>query len=190
MTTRPRYGHFNWVAPLYDRVFRWLGHDTLFNHLQVEPGQVVLDIGGGTGRVAAALSGAGARLIVVDPSPGMLSQTLDKRLLAARAVAEHLPFATSSIDRIYIVDAFHHFADQTAAAGELVRVLRPGGRLVIEEPDLRKLAVKFLAVAEKMALMQSHFYSPPALAGLFSAAGASVIDVSVEGFNAHVVLSK
>ena len=190
MDTQPRYGHFNWIAPLYDRVFTWLDHNALFDHLQVGPGHVVLDIGGGTGRVAETLAETGARVIVVDPAPGMLAHARHKNLEAARAVAERLPFAANSIDRIYIVDAFHHFADQPAAARELVRVLRPGGRLVIEEPDLRRFAVKLVAVAEKVALMQSHFYSPPGLAALFSAAGAQVLGVSAEGFSAHVVLSK
>ena len=69
-------------------------------------------------------------------------------------------------------------------------MLRPGGRLVIEEPDLRHLAVKFVAVAEKVALMQSHFYSPPDLANLFAGAGGQVLDVTVQGWTAHVVISK
>ena len=175
---------------MYDRVFRYLDHDALFDHLQAEPGLLVLDIGGGTGRVAEHVAATGARVLVVDPAPGMLSQARAKALDAARAVAEHLPFANDSIDRIYVVDALHHFADQPAAVRELVRVLRPGGRLVIEEPDLRHLAVKFVAVAEKVALMQSHFYSPPDLASLFAGAGGQVLDVTVQGWTAHVVISK
>ena len=39
----------------------------------------------------------------------------------------------------------------------MLRVLKPGGRLVIEEPDIDTFAVKLVALAEKLALMRSHF---------------------------------
>lgn len=190
MKINSRHGHFNWIAPFYDRVFGSTNHDALFGHLAAEAGQLVLDIGGGTGRVAQRLRELGAQVIVVDPAPGMLRHAREKRLSAVRALAERLPFAADSIDRIYIVDAFHHFAHQGQAAIDLVRILRPGGRLVIEEPDLRRFSVKFIAVAEKAALMQSHFYSPSGLADLFAAAGAELVTITPDRISAHVVLTK
>ena len=50
-----------------------------------------------------------------------------------------------------------------ASIAELVRVLEPGGRILIEEPDLTLLAVKLVAVAEKLLLMESHFRTPEAI---------------------------
>ncbi len=190
MKIKPRYGHFNWIAPFYDFVFGEAHHDALFSHLQAEPGQLVLDIGGGTGRVAKRLADIDAHVMVVDPSPKMLDGTMEKGIPATRALAEALPFATSSVDRIYIVDAFHHFADQALAASELVRVLRPGGRMVIEEPDIQFWPVKGIAIAEKLALMQTHFMSPTDMAVLFGQAGAKVITIAPDRINAHVVLTK
>jgi len=190
MKLKARYGHFNWIAPVYDRVFGTMHHDVLFAHLAAEPGQTVLDIGGGTGRVSQRLAEIGAHVIVVDPSPQMLVHANARQVPAVRGLAEQLPFAEDSIERIFVVDAFHHFADQPLAAYELVRVLQPGGRLVIEEPDLRHLAVKGIAVAEKLALMQSHFYSPPDLAELFAKVGARVLSVTPDRVSAHVVLTK
>lgn len=190
MKIRSRYGHFNWIAPFYDRVFGRMNHNVLLSHLQAEPNQWVLDIGGGTGRVAQTLAKISAHVIVVDPSPNMLQGTRRKGLLATRALAEQLPFHTDSIDRIYVVDAFHHFADQPLAASEMIRVLRPGGRLVIEEPDLRRLSVKAIALAEKLALMQSNFYTPPDLATLFEAQGARLLAIDADQISALVVLTK
>jgi len=190
MKIRNRHGHFNLLAPIYDRVFGGMRHRLLFEYLDVQPGALVLDIGGGTGRVAQHVAEMGARVIVVDPSPVMLREAREKGLPGVRALAEQLPFPADSIDRILIVDAFHHFARQELAARDLTRVLKPGGRIVIEEPDLRFTATKALAVLEKAALMQSHFYSPPDLAALFEEHGAKLVDIVVERINATIVLTK
>ena len=190
MKIRNRHGHFNLIAPIYDRVFGGMRHQLLFEQLDVRPGNMVLDIGGGTGRVAQHVAAMGGQVIVVDPSPVMLRETRRKGLLGVRALAEQLPFPADSIDRILIVDAFHHFAHQAWAARDLVRVLKPGGRIVIEEPDLRFRATKLLAILEKAALMQSHFYAPSELAALFEAHGATLETILVEHINATIVLTK
>jgi len=89
------------------------------------------------------------------------------------------------------VDAFHHVCDQPQTVQELWRVLAPGGCLVIEEPDLRTFAVKIVAVAEKLALMRSHFLSPTDIAALFDFPGAEIrIETETEGFNTWVIVQK
>jgi demethylmenaquinone methyltransferase/2-methoxy-6-polyprenyl-1,4-benzoquinol methylase len=88
------------------------------------------------------------------------------------------------------VDAFHHFAQQELAAKELMRVLKPGGRLVIEEPDLRTKGTKLIAILEKMALMQTHFIAPPQMAELFARYGAQLVTITTENINAQIVLTK
>ncbi|NOX61032.1 MAG: methyltransferase domain-containing protein [Chloroflexi bacterium] len=190
LTHRPRYGHFNWLAPFYDRIFGAIGNEALFERLQVRSGDTVLDIGGGTGRVAHQLSTLEARVIVIDPSPKMLAHADAKGLPAVRSLAEQLPFASNSIERIFVVDAFHHFANQTLAAQEMVRVLTQNGRIVIEEMDLRHLVVKGVALAEKLALMQSHFYTPTDLAQLFVDAGATIVEIAPHNISAHLVFTK
>ncbi len=190
MKIRNRHGHFDLIAPFYDRFFGSMRHKPLFEHLDVQPGVLVLDIGGGTGRVAQHVAEKGGRVMVVDPSPGMLEGARAKGLPGVRALAEQLPFPANSIDRILIVDAFHHFARQEMAARDLVRVLKPGGRLVIEEPDLRYTATKLIALAEKLALMQTHFCAPPDMADLFQAQGAELITMVTENINATLVFTK
>ena len=190
MKIRNRHGHFNLIAPFYDRVFGSMRHDLLLQHLDARPGDLLLDIGGGTGRVAQHLAAAGVQVIVVDPSPVMLKAAREKHLPGVRALAEQLPFATESIQRILIVDAFHHFARQELAAQELVRVLKPGGRLVIEEPDLRTRGTKLIAILEKAALMQTNFIAPPEMAALFARHGARLVTITTENINAQIVLTK
>ncbi len=190
MKIRNRHGHFNLIAPFYDRVFGAMRHKRLLQHLDAQEGDILLDIGGGTGRVAQYLAASGVKTIVVDPSPVMLKATREKQLPGVRALAEQLPFATNSIQRILIVDAFHHFANQELAAQELMRVLSPGGLLVIEEPDLRTNGTKVIAILEKVALMQTHFMAPPEMAELFGDYGAKLIAIETENINAQLVLTK
>ncbi len=190
MKIRNRHGHFNLIAPIYDRIFGGMQHEQVFQHLDVQPGMIVLDIGGGTGRVARYVAQHRGQVIVVDPSPVMIREARRKGLPGVRALAEQLPFPTASVDRILIVDAFHHFAHQELAARELMRVLKPGGRIVIEEPDLRFFGTKIIAWMEKIALMQTRFLAPPDLIHLFEAHGAHLAALDSANISAIIALTK
>jgi ubiquinone/menaquinone biosynthesis C-methylase UbiE len=91
------------------------------------PHAAVAEIGCGTGRLLRELKRMApiARAVGVDPEPAMLAQApdLDLRL----GSAESLPLEDRSLDLAYLSLAFHLVADREAAAGELLRVLRPGG---------------------------------------------------------------
>ncbi len=166
---------FHCIAPLYDRIFRFTDPTKLLTLLELQPDHQLLDVGGGTGRVTHFLSEHVGRACIIDVSAGMLDEARAKGLCAYRGVAEHLPFPDGSFDRILIVDAFHHFQDWAWAAVELLRVLHPGGRLVIEEPDIRNGIIKLIALGERLLLMRSRFYAPRDLAGLFQTAGGRVM---------------
>jgi demethylmenaquinone methyltransferase/2-methoxy-6-polyprenyl-1,4-benzoquinol methylase len=122
----------------------------------------------------------------------MLRQAVGKDgLQPANAFAEWLPFPTGSFDRILMVDALHHVADQVRTARELMRVLAPGGRLVIEEPDIVHFPVKVVALAEKIALMQSHFLHPRRIQVLFQALGGrATVHTLPDNVNAWVLVIK
>jgi ubiquinone/menaquinone biosynthesis C-methylase UbiE len=165
---------FHWVAPFYDRVLRFSDPTKLLTLLGLEPDHRLLDVGGGTGRVTSFLAEHVTQACVVDASMGMLLQAREKGLCAYQGEAERLPFSDGSFDRILIVDAFHHFRDWPWAAAELMRVLNCGGRIVVEEPDIRYGAVKVIAFVERLLLMRSRFYAPVDLAELFGSAGGQV----------------
>jgi SAM-dependent methyltransferase len=179
--------HFDLVARFYDRVFNFLGPERLMNLLQARRSDRILDIGGGTGRVSQAFGGE-VVVVVCDPSPRMLREARRKEMIACRGLAEHLPFADEAFHRVVMVDTFHHLRSQHSAAGEMMRVLRPGGRLVIEEPDIRRWQVRLAALGERLLLMRSRFYSIADMGRAFEQAGACIV-AGEEGHDINVRLA-
>lgn len=159
--------HFDLLAPFYDRVIPFVRLDQIRRVLDLPCSGRLLDAGGGTGRVAEALRSYVDWAVVADVSRGMLAQARQKELSVTSTQTEYLPFPDEVFDRVLMVDALHHMIHQGETIRELYRVLKAGGRLVIEEPDVRKFAVKLIAVAEKLALMRSHFLTPSQIVSLF-----------------------
>jgi len=166
--------HFRLVAPHYDRIFAFHSAARLKELLCPCDGLWLLDAGGGTGRVARALQESGARIVVLDESAAMLREAQAKSLIAVLGAVEALPFRARSFPRMLMVDALHHLRDQERSATDLVRVLATGGRLVVQEPDIRDWRVKLTALGEKLLLMRSHFRSAEAVRQIFTAVGAQV----------------
>ncbi len=163
--------HFNLIARFYDEAAQFNLDDAFLRALDLPADGLLLDAGGGTGRVAAALRSYVTGAVVADVSDGMMKYARAKGLDCVHAPVERLPFADGTFARVFMLDAFHHVHNQAQTAGELFRVLAPGGVLVVVEPDIRKFAVKLIALGEKLLLMRSHFLNGEQIAALFTAAG-------------------
>jgi len=101
-------------------------------------GRRILDVGCGTGRLAAALAErASAKVWGVDPSPEMLAVArtrVPKGVALKRARAERLPFKDAWFERAALTLVVH-VLDRPRAFAEIRRVLQPGGRLVFATFD-------------------------------------------------------
>jgi ubiquinone/menaquinone biosynthesis C-methylase UbiE len=100
----------------------------------------VLDVATGTGHTAFALAPHVRAVIATDVTPAMLAE--GRRLMTERGVtnvefhladAADLPFVAATFDIVTCRRAPHHFLNPARALGEMVRVLTPGGRLVIDD---------------------------------------------------------
>jgi len=184
------WDHFDLLAPIYDRVIRPRKPEKLLTLLKDNPDDQILDVGGGTGRISQFFAAAGCRVVVADISQRMLERALEKDGLAAVcAPSEQMPFQDETFSCVIMVDAFHHVIDHRQTALELWRILKPGGRLIIEEPNPRIFSVKLVALAEKLALMRSHFFLPEQIGGYFQFP-AAMVTVEAEAPNAFIIVDK
>ena len=183
------FNHFNLIAGFYDRARPFRISKRLFELLSLSPDYRLLDAGGGTGRISAVLRSKIKRVFVADPSFGMNRRAADKGFPTVCAQAEFLPFSSGGFERVIMVDALHHVLDQRKTANELFRVLVPGGRIVIVEPDIHQFIVKVIAIGEKVLLMRSHFLTGDNIAGLFTAPEAKT-NVYYEGLNVISITEK
>ena len=111
-----------------------------------------------------------AELIVADATGEMLARVDARpRVSVSKVLADHLPFPGAFFDALLCSDAFHHFADQSAVAREMARVVRPGGGVLIlelEPTGAMRIAVLlerllgepagFLRSRDLQALMDAH----------------------------------
>lgn len=101
-------------------------------------GQRVLDAGCGNGRYLSALLRRGIPATGCDLSPGML-RSVEAHHRLVRGDLSALPFGGGSFDVVIAAHVLFHVEDRAAAAGELRRVLRPGGTLLVVTNGARHL---------------------------------------------------
>lgn len=98
----------------------------------------IIDLAGGTGDLAFGLARAlpGRRLVVVDPSAGMLAVARRRsagEFVTLQAEAEALPFADASVAAVSLSFGLRNMADPGRALAEIARVLKPDGVLALLE---------------------------------------------------------
>ncbi len=114
--------------------------------LPIEPGDTVLEIGCGHGTGLKALTdeGIAGRIVGVDPSGVMVRLASRKNrggitrgnVEIRQATAAHLPFPSGSFDHTIAVHVLYFWSEPRLELGEIRRVLRPGGTLVLGfKPD-------------------------------------------------------
>ncbi|MEM7345442.1 MAG: methyltransferase domain-containing protein, partial [Chloroflexota bacterium] len=102
----------------------------------LQPGQRVLDVACGTGVLARTAAGrveVGGQVVGVDINEGMLAVAKQKapHITWWHGPAENLPFEDNSFDAVISQFGLMFFEDRQEALKEMMRVLRPGGKLAV-----------------------------------------------------------
>ncbi|MDX1622707.1 MAG: class I SAM-dependent methyltransferase [Gemmatimonadota bacterium] len=98
------------------------------------PGEVVLDVGCGTGGALEVLGPPGFAVGIDDHEEALLLARRRGRIRPVRATAVALPVASGSVDRLFLLDVLEHVPDDRSALCEVRRALRPGGTAVVHVP--------------------------------------------------------
>jgi len=128
-----------WRQSTLGRITDALEQDLILELIGPPDGKAILDVGCGDGLLALELARRGANVLGVDTSERLIAAArkrakergADVRFDIARA--EALPFETASFDVVIAVTVLCFVEDATTAVDEMVRVLKPGGRLIVGE---------------------------------------------------------
>lgn len=135
---------FDAVAPRYDLMndvmsfgIHRLWKRGMARAASPRPGQLVVDLAGGTGDVARLMAGDGHRVVVCDPSAEMMgvgqSRCAGLGIEFVEGKAEAMPFEDGSVDTVTIAFGLRNATSPDEGLAEIFRVLKPGGRLLCLE---------------------------------------------------------
>ncbi|MEV6767758.1 demethylmenaquinone methyltransferase [Nocardia sp. NPDC051030] len=119
-----------------DRYWRWATRQAL----ALRPGERVLDLAAGTGVSTLELAKSGAWVVATDFSQGMLAAGRHRNVPMVAGDATRLPFADESFDAVTISYGLRNVGDPDLGLREMLRVAKPGGRLVVAEFSTPTLA--------------------------------------------------
>ncbi len=146
---------YNWVdwdektAEWYVR--NWGDHPTnrmTVELAQLEPNDIIIDIGCGSGTAVreSAPRVPSGRVIGVDPTTTMIQFSIElstshpqrDRIHFLEGVAEHLPLLDASATVALAINSLHHWENPEAALVEILRILKPAGRLLVTDEEAGK----------------------------------------------------
>ena len=206
------WSSYDEVAVTYDRLavpllFGPIARD-LVALLALPAGAAVLDVGTGTGSGALAAwkaAGTGAFVVGLDLSAGMLHLARSKGLPAlARGMVPGLPFADGVFDRVLANFVLNHVTSYQGALTDMVRVLRPGGRLGVSawgplQNECRQLWRELaeaaagkdaLSAAVREAIPWEEWFSDPAhLRAAFEDAGLLQVTVAEREYSTRMAIA-
>lgn len=129
--------HYDWINSVMSFGSGHRYRQQVLKKIGIQPGMAVLDAGAGTGVVSfleQAMVGESGLVVALDPSKGMLGQAKKRGVTRiVQGLGEALPFEDNQFDRVTMSYALRHVADLNDLFAEYLRVLKPGGKLLILE---------------------------------------------------------
>lgn len=155
--------------------FRFV-RDRLLHFIGRVRGQVILDVGCGTGHFSQSL-GRDNLLVGVDISLEMLVYARKKGLAVVQSSGKRLPFEAASFDLIIANNIIQSIQAGGPFVSELGRVTKPGGRLIVAAPNGQNLSLAFFRVIERRKYVHLKTYTAEEIRSFFGAAQCPVESV-------------
>ena len=182
-STDPHQGFFAFWSRFYERTpllspLLRSQQDLALARLLPKRGERILDLGTGPGRALRALEQQGCRAIGIDLSAEMLSRAREQAPVV-RASASALPIKSGAFDGVVCTNSFHHYPEPLGTLREVRRVLAPGGRAVLIDPNLEHPAARLAIYGGEALLlgMGVHLHAPEEWRALCRAAGFTSVHV-------------
>jgi SAM-dependent methyltransferase len=146
----------------------------LIERAELAPGSMVLDIGCGPGTTVELLAAAGHRSVGIDYSPAFAADATARDAVALAGDAEHLPLRAASADAALVECVLSALPDKQRAVGEVARVVRPGGLLLLSDMTLAAEFPEPLNTALAWLACTAGALSPTGYSELLAAHGFAV----------------
>lgn len=179
---------FDILAPVYNRFSRILFseiREEIIDKMDFDSNDRILDVGGGTGAFLEKILKKNPELEVflLDTSKSMIEETsIAESIIVGKACWN--PFSSNSFDYVLCTDALHHFQHKKRSVKEMMRVVRPGGTIIIFEMNAKSPITKFIKFGERILGEPSKFFTPKELASLFD----DNFEVNTERINSYEYL--
>lgn len=121
------------AKPLTEYPYRFAGH--LVRRYGLKPGMRLLDVGCGRGEMLAAFSSHGIDCAGLDLAPSAGSLAPQVPVTLCNATVEPFPVEDTGFDVVFLKSVIEHMVDPAHLLAEIMRVLKPGGRLIVLTPD-------------------------------------------------------
>jgi ubiquinone/menaquinone biosynthesis C-methylase UbiE len=134
-------------------------------YIDIKPSDIILDIGGNTGKITEAYSNNCKEVIVLESKRSIVEYGRSHRpnIKFIEGGAENIPLPDEYFDKVVASASFHHFSDQDKALEEMKRVLKPDGKIIILEIDPNTPRGKLLKFCETLFHTGAKLYQPSQL---------------------------
>jgi demethylmenaquinone methyltransferase/2-methoxy-6-polyprenyl-1,4-benzoquinol methylase len=148
-------------------------------YVHIRSDDVILDIGGNTGKVTEAYSNNCEEVIVLEPKRNVVEYGKSRRpnIKFVEGEAENIPLPDAYFDKVVASASFHHFSDHDKALEEMKRVLKPDGKIIILEIDPNTRRGERLKFCETVFHTGAKLYQPAQLSKKIQAHNLEVLSI-------------
>lgn len=162
---------FDILAPVYNRFSRLLFSEIrgeMIDEMDLKTDNKILDVGGGTGAFLEKIlqKEPNVNVYLLDSSKSMIDESSIMHSIVLGKACRN-PFSENSFDYVLCTDALHHFERKRKSVKEMMRVIKPGGTIIIFDMNAKRLITKLIKIGERILGEPSEFFTPEELSSLF-----------------------